>query len=488
MGILLCFATGLNAQNYNDALRHSRTQYLGTARFNAMGGSFGALGGDISAVSVNPAGIGVYRNSEFTFTTGFYLNQNEATYRNTLRDDNKLNFNLGNIGYVASYKGDPNGWKNYSFGISYNRIGSFHEEQEIAGTNTNDNSIVIDYVDILNNESPDVTDVENYAYPFGPSHAFYTFMIDTIGRNSYVRFGPITSAVRQSELTSKRGSMNDFNFSFGGNYQDRLYLGIAASLISSSYEEDRTFRESYEYSPPPQSNEFLPTEYEERTNLIINGTGFTARIGAIYKATQAIRLGAAIHIPTLWGFREEYSFNAESKFSDGTEFDQEQETFSNWEYRIQSPWRYNASAAYIHKNSGMINIDYEYVDYSTMRFDDRKDFKTSYSFENQEIREVLQGTHNIRIGAEYRVEPFVIRGGYRLEADPFNASEFNSNPDRSRVTYSLGSGFRTGNYNFDVTYMQSQSSYQDPVYNASDVNASINETEHHLLFTMGWRW
>ena len=38
--------------------------YGGTARFMSMGGAFTALGGDISTLSQNPAGIGVFRTSE----------------------------------------------------------------------------------------------------------------------------------------------------------------------------------------------------------------------------------------------------------------------------------------------------------------------------------------------------------------------------------------------------------------------------------------
>ena len=77
-----------SAQNFNDALRYSRLEYLGTARFNALGGSMGAVGGDLSALSVNPAALGVYRNSEFTLSTDFMVDTRNTTFRNSKRDEN----------------------------------------------------------------------------------------------------------------------------------------------------------------------------------------------------------------------------------------------------------------------------------------------------------------------------------------------------------------------------------------------------------------
>ena len=48
------------AQSQADAYRLSQTELTGTARFVSMGGAFGALGGDISVMSYNPAGLAIY--------------------------------------------------------------------------------------------------------------------------------------------------------------------------------------------------------------------------------------------------------------------------------------------------------------------------------------------------------------------------------------------------------------------------------------------
>jgi hypothetical protein len=60
-------------QTSSDALRYSYLHPVtGTARTIGIGSSIGALGGDFSSVSINPAGIAMYRSSEFTITPGYF--------------------------------------------------------------------------------------------------------------------------------------------------------------------------------------------------------------------------------------------------------------------------------------------------------------------------------------------------------------------------------------------------------------------------------
>ena len=59
----LILSAPLFAQSEIDALRFSQEDIQGTARAMSMGGAFGALGGDQTGVSINPAGIAVYRSS-----------------------------------------------------------------------------------------------------------------------------------------------------------------------------------------------------------------------------------------------------------------------------------------------------------------------------------------------------------------------------------------------------------------------------------------
>ena len=133
--ILIGIAQFSWAQSSIDALRYSRMDYQGTARFDAMGGSFGALGGELSSIMINPAAIGVYRNSEFTFSTALLTTNTESAFNGRRIEDNTVNFNIPNIGFVSTYKGDANGWKYYSFGIGHSRVNNFRSDYIFRGNN-----------------------------------------------------------------------------------------------------------------------------------------------------------------------------------------------------------------------------------------------------------------------------------------------------------------------------------------------------------------
>lgn len=487
---LIIASLGAFAQNYTDALRFSRMQNLGTARFNAMGGSFGALGGDLSAISVNPAATGVYRNSEFTFTTALSIRDNESLYNNSFSQDSRANFNIGNIGYVGSYKGNQNGWKNYSFAIGHNRINNFHNNQRIKGNSLNQSSIIDDYVNYLNSNQVDVGVVEEYGNNqtvFGPSQAYWLYLINPITNNQYEREIRNTSSIEQIESLEQRGHQSETYFSFGGNYQDRLYVGANISLQSMRFESNRLFEENYIYPTPATSNDSVGVYYAEENNLLMQGNGFNFKLGAIYKINESIRLGASVHAPTFYNISEEYTFDAISEFSEGTAYEEET-VINNWNYKLRTPMRYMASLAYVFKNIGLFNIEYEYVDYTQAKFDDKRRYEADYSEANLGIRNTLKNTHNIRVGAEVRAEPFVVRAGFRYEDNPYQSNELEFRPDENRKTYSLGAGFRSQNYNIDLTYMLSDWQTVSQLYQSVPSEAIIDNRHHQIMLTMGWKW
>ena len=69
-------------QDITDALRYSQDEIQGTARFRALSGAFGALGGDMSAVSLNPAGSAVFSSSHASFTLSNLDTKNDTQYFN----------------------------------------------------------------------------------------------------------------------------------------------------------------------------------------------------------------------------------------------------------------------------------------------------------------------------------------------------------------------------------------------------------------------
>ena len=68
------------AQGVDDANLFSQTYYQGTAKALGMGNAMGAVGGDMTAVCINPAGMGIYRSRELTMSCNFLDNYSTSTY------------------------------------------------------------------------------------------------------------------------------------------------------------------------------------------------------------------------------------------------------------------------------------------------------------------------------------------------------------------------------------------------------------------------
>ncbi len=208
------------SQNEIDAMRYSQLTFGGTARFASMAGSMGALGGDISTLSFNPAGIGIFRKTELSITPSIFSQTTSSTYNSVNGSDRKLNFNLGNIGLVATFKmkDTTSGWQNLNFGFGYNRTNNFHNRQVIQGYNKT-SSLLDTYVAEANGHNP--TDFDS----FGTGMAWYTYLInpDSSGTNMYnhviTNYGQL-----QKKTIETSGSMGETVLSFGGNYTNKLFL------------------------------------------------------------------------------------------------------------------------------------------------------------------------------------------------------------------------------------------------------------------------
>lgn len=491
---------GLSAQGSSDALRYSRQDISGTARFTAMGGSFGALGGEVSGLSINPGGIGVYRSSEFSFSTGFNNYNSTSLYRGSSKDDGRINFNIPNIAYVGNYKGDAYGWKTYSFGLTHNRVNTFSGQSRLFGNSSN-STIIDQYVEIMNDLNPTIASLENYDYPSGVSQAWWISMVDQIedpnNANSLIFVprifnqaelgqGRTVQNIAQERTLDERGSQSETQFTFGGNFQDKFYLGGSIGFQNISYDITEKFTENYTYGPVASpSDTFLITTYEQESFLDVSGNGVNFKIGAIYKISEQLRAGIAIHSPTFMGFEESYQFDAKSIYADGFEVRADSVTI-NFGYRIQTPTRYIASLAYLLGQNGAINAEYEYVNYSSANFNDKSDYPNDYTPQNNEIDRLLTSAHNVRVGAEYKFNPFVARIGYNYQGNPYESKLTESGEGRS--TYSIGGGFRNKNFNFDVALNYREMEVTEAIYNTVDAPALINESETNLVFTFGWKW
>jgi len=282
----------VQAQNEEDALRYSFLTPMGTSRFSAMGGGFGALGADLSLTAQNPAGLSLYtRSSEFTFTPSF-------VYSNTDIDGcpgcNNFSYGLqvNNIGFVLTFGSNDKkeGWVNTNFGLTYNRLADFRNDVFYTGINT-ENSLADYFVNMANGTTP------SYLYEFEEGLAFQTYLIDTIpgSPSSYHNVYNGKYGQEQDFSMSSRGSMSELNFSFSGNYEHKVFVGASFNIQFADYSHKKTITEIDINDSIPNFNSFV---FNEKLNT--EGSGYNLKLGMIFKVNKWFRTGVAIHTPTFF--------------------------------------------------------------------------------------------------------------------------------------------------------------------------------------------
>ena len=480
--VALIATTNVVAQNELDALRYSQTDVLGTARYSSMGGAFGALGGDMSSMSVNPAGIGVFSRSTGSVTLGILSAGTDATFLGMESSDVKMNANIGNAGFVARFKrkraeGKQWAWKAFHLGVSYNRTANFHRRTSVVGVN-NSSSIVDGWVNQLNNDGITYSDIPTELVPGAEFTDAYlgwgTFLIDTMlgSTNSYMRnFAPNYGQTQQVRETTK-GSMGEIALSFGGNFGNSLYIGTTIGIPRLNYELERTYTESDAQDTIANFGSFSKTDY-----LKASGNGFNIKFGMIYRPVKWLRVGAAIHTPTWFEIDEEFTSVLTSNLDGSGQY-----TLATvngaFDYRLQTPFRAIGSLAFVVGKIGLISADYEYVNYSLAQLRSR-----SYSFdsENMNVRNQLNWAGNIRVGTEWRIKSFSIRGGFAINGNPYTGS---FNFDNTR--YTLGAGLRLKRFFVDLAYNLHRQVNSYEVYTAN--LAETVTLNHSVITTVGFRF
>src|SRR5690606_14940641 len=117
--IMILVCTYASAQTIDDVLRYSTENLQGTARFQAMGGAFGALGGDLSALNVNPAGSAVFNYSEIGLTGSNYHSNNDVLYGGSLLNTKENSLEMNQIGGVLVFKTTDSHWRSIAVALNY---------------------------------------------------------------------------------------------------------------------------------------------------------------------------------------------------------------------------------------------------------------------------------------------------------------------------------------------------------------------------------
>lgn len=490
----------LHAQDLSDALRYSNFQVQGTARAAAMGNAFGALGGDFTSVSINPAGLGVYRAGELTFTPTFGQTEVEASYFGNTMSDKLYKFTLNNLSYVAAIETQntsESGMVNFNIGIGYNRLKDFNSEM-IIGANGVESSF-LDFIasyaneyefDPESNQNDPGADFYEWlaweTYLLNPDDNFQKPWRHVLEKNnSRDGYGQY-----QRKSISKQGSIDEYSLSFGMNFNHKLYLGASLGITDVYYKESSRILEEDRNGNIPGFNKMEFDSYLRTT-----GTGYNGKLGIIFKPIQQIRLGASIHTPTFYTLNEirETSMFSDITNEEGNNTYEALSPYGEYDYNLVTPMRGTFSGAFVIAKKGLISVDYEIVDYSSANLRRASD-GYDYVDENQEIVQSYRFVGNLRLGGELRVTNEIsLRAGFENYPSAFNSDRFNVDPNL--YVYTSGLGYRSGGIFFDVAFRYATGDsfdllHPDPITDDYPLPqmAQINTASSKLLFTLGFKF
>ena len=431
------------------ALRLSYLSYGGTARFTGMGGAFGAIGGDFTTLSINPAGIGVYKSSEASVTPLIYNTRSFSEYvtsneYRTQREEFRTRVNINNAGFVFTGLMSNSDFKAFQFGIGYNRVANFNNSTYFEGFNPNNSflRVLADDATVANGNGQ--YNINDPWYIDELAGAVNLFMFDSIKN----RFYPDKDKnVNQSALLRKEGGIDELVFTVGGNYADKLYFGVTLGFPFMSYWQ------LYQYDEwdATASQDFSRMAYDETYQS--NGAGVNGKFGVIYKPIPSLRVGAAIHTPTYyWLIQESEDMIMSSYFRKNSQWNATAYSpVREYDYSQITPMRLIGSLAYVAGKIATISADYEWVDHSMNKL--RPSREAVLSDANMEMKNFYGNQHIVRTGVEFRLNDFYFRGGYGWYSSPFQNETVN---DMSLNTWSLGAGFRAGAFGLDFAFQNAR--------------------------------
>lgn len=482
MAPLVSLPLVMNAQGAIDGFRISQPDMKGTARYMGMGGAFGALGGDLSSISSNPAGLGVYRRGEVGITMDFDLQSASSETQGYKNTQNQTKFPLNNVGGVVSFNLYNKVMPNINLAFTYNKAASFNARY--SGSVPKLYNSLTNYIagvtnlegatpgDLMGSDTFDPYNPNDggYAAPWLSILGFDSYFITPTGDedqpNWIGQWNSQTSGTGVFDVVTA-GSADEYNIAIGGNIANKLFWGLDFGIVNMNYSMTAIWGERLNNATvdntsglPNTSAEWALTNY-----YTASGTGYNVKLGLIYRPIQELRLGLSFASPTWYSINE--SFLARTNFNyadldlrtpDGAPIQPNAVTNGGqWgtnSYNFRTPWKLTVSAAGVIGRNLIVSADFEWQKYNKMRFYDGGGSFYDYGYgdyypdwdwndpwyapaagqqkaspavynsdpwyaTNNDIETYYKPTTTIRVGAEYRITPrFSARIGYAHSSSP----------------------------------------------------------------------
>ncbi len=520
----------LSAQSAAEAYQMSQPDMKGTARFMGMAGAFGALGGDLSTLNQNPAGIGVYRSSEVGITFDIDMQSTKTSAPGASVSDDQTKVYCNNFGYVGTTMLSSEVMPVFSWGASFSRVQSFDRvyrgkiptlnaslSNNIAASTNNARLTQADLQYVPGSFDP-------YIDPIGPS--YYAPWLSILAYDAYAivptadgdSFNGIVmqpgASGDASFVNRERGYVDEYSINFGGNIMNTVYWGLGFGITDIDYKSETYYDEAWSGATIVSADE-RGTEtgnaYYGLENFLHNyGTGFNMKLGVIVKPINELRLGLAVHTPTWYSMTSNYYAAMDFDYSSGLRGYSETNDgyIYSEEYNYRTPWRLIASAAGVIGGRGIISVDYEYVDYSSMSYSNDWD---EYDDFNSDIERYYKGMNIVRIGGEYRVTPqFSVRAGYSYQSSPVEARVADGDEyvytagtrpsytfDKTTQYITCGLGYRYKGFYADMAYVHKNrestyhafsSTMDGSVIIDRSPEVSLKDNNNSLVFSVGYKF
>jgi hypothetical protein len=474
---------GAMAQSEVDALRLATQRQGGTARSIGMGNAFGALGADPAALGINPAGFGLYRASGLSLTMGLEFHSDDALYYGQRTKELQERFALSNAALVLHKPGEQEG-RQSAFGVVYDRVQSQHHSTNALGPAVPstilqafaDQAFGIPYSSLRDQ------------LPFTSDLAWYTLGIDTVPGtvDVYEPLIPFGALTQQRRTVEAHGATTRTGIFYAGNFDERFYLGGALNILGHRFNRTTSHTEN----SLDANYDLAGVTYKER--LVTTGNAFELSLGALYRPSERVRVGAAYFSPQWWQLNDAYVHEMRTRFrtpdAQGAYDYSAQSPDGTFAYRVRAPWRLTASAAYIAGARGLVSLDYEYQDLRRMRFRAASDLQDLYDFEreNAAMRQRFVALHTVRVGTEWRLGHWYLRGGFGFVPDAYAKGD--AEAGQALRSFALGAGYRGEHLTFDLGLERWLQGLRTYFYDAALVeSAVIDRSGFRSLFTIALR-
>lgn len=531
------------AQGAVDAANLSQPDLRGSARFMSMGGAFTALGGDISSLNQNPAGIGIYRSSEVGLTLNLDFQKATTSAQGNSIDETQTKFNLNNFGYVGSMLIPESDLKSIAWGVGYSRVASFDRVARGRIGNLDGASLTNYIAGMTNASGAELGDLQ-FGNNFNPYVNGDAAWLDILGYNSFLIndvgltdkgtpnfIGLMGNGTSGSAgfLLREKGQVDEYSFTLGGNVSNVVYWGLGLGVTDIDYTQlcyyDENLTNAYSVSKLRSNGEY---EIENGTGtaaytlgnyLHSTGSGVNVKLGLIFRPINELRLGVAFHTPTWYNMTDTYSGSVDYCYLPslnniyenqvaGTEYTNNGRESSN-DYHLRTPWRLMVGAAGVIGTQGIISVDYEYRASNSMRISDPDGYE--YDDVTSDVKTYYQGTNIVRIGGELRVTPQLsLRVGYSYETSPVKQQAADDNYfiwtagtipsytfNKTTQYVTAGLGYRYKGFYADLAYVNKQREttwhafspmIEDGKTLQDSPSASIKSNNNQVVLSVGYKF